>query len=168
MRSRLHGIITALVLLLAAPVPAQEEVTRGAVTNLPIPRYVSIKASEANVRRGPSLSHRIDWVFQRRHLPVQITAEYGHWRRVRDIEGAGGWIHYSLLSGARYVLVTDDQAPLRRAPEPDARIVARAEAGVVARLGDCKPNWCEVTADHLTGWVKKERIWGVDPDEIRD
>ncbi|MBD3625007.1 MAG: aspartyl-trna synthetase, partial [Rhodobacteraceae bacterium] len=95
MRSRLHGIITALVLLLAAPAPAQEAVTRGAVTNLPIPRYVSIKASEANVRRGPSLSHRIDWVFQRRHLPVQITAESGHWRRARDFAGPGRWLHYS-------------------------------------------------------------------------
>ena len=153
----------------AAPLPPdQMALGLGPVTDLQLPRYVSIKVSEANVRRGPSLSHRIDWVFQRRHLPVQITAEYGNWRRVRDIEGAGGWIHYSLLSGARYVLVTEDKAPLRRRPEPDARPVAQAEAGVVARLGDCTADWCEITADRLSGWVLKAHLWGVDADEIRD
>ncbi|MHA3980020.1 SH3 domain-containing protein [Halovulum sp. GXIMD14794] len=170
MRRGARPLIAALAALLsmAAAAPAQQEGAPGPVTNLPIPRYVSIKTSEANVRRGPSLSHRIDWVFQRRHLPVQITAEYGHWRRVRDIEGAGGWVHYSLLSGARYVLVTEDQAALRRRPDPDAQPVARAEAGVVARLGDCEREWCEITADRLTGWVRKSDLWGVDPDEIRD
>jgi SH3-like domain-containing protein len=66
---------------------------RGPVTGLPLPRYVSLKASEANVRRGPSLTHRIDWVFKRRDMPLRITAEFGHWRRVEDRDGAGGWVH---------------------------------------------------------------------------
>ena len=65
----------------------------GSVTNLPLPRYVSMKASEGNARRGPSLSHRIDWVFKRRHMPLRITAEHGHWRRVEDRDGMGGWVH---------------------------------------------------------------------------
>ena len=133
----------------------------GGAANLPIPRFVSIKASEANVRRGPGLSHRIDWVFKRRHLPVEVTAEFGHWRRVRDIEGAGGWVHYSLLSGARYVLVTSDFAPLHRKPSPEARQVARAEAGVVARLGDCTAGWCKIVADRTSGWARQEDLWGV-------
>ncbi len=63
----------------------------GRVTNLPVSRYVSLKAKKANVRRGPGLSYRIDWVFQRRNMPLQITAEYGHWRRVVDRDGEGGW-----------------------------------------------------------------------------
>lgn len=170
MRTGARSFLPALAALLcvALPAPAQQEGTSGPVTSLPIPRYVSIKTSEANVRRGPSLNHRIDWVFQRRHMPVQITAEYGHWRRVRDIEGAGGWVHYSLLSGARYVLVTEDQAALRRKPNPDAQPVALAEAGVVARLGDCLPDWCEISADRLTGWIAKDSVWGVDADEVRD
>ncbi|NNF73231.1 MAG: aspartyl-trna synthetase, partial [Rhodobacteraceae bacterium] len=87
---------------------ALAEQTRGPVTNLPLPRFVSLKASEGNVRRGPSLSHRIDWVFTRRDMPLEITGEYGHWRRVRDRDGAGGWMHYSLLSGARTVIVAQD------------------------------------------------------------
>ena len=159
-------LAVAIAILVAIPSGAEE--TRGPVTNLPLPRFVSIKASEANVRRGPSLSHRIDWVFKRRHLPVEVTAEYGHWRRVRDIDGAGGWVHYSLLSGVRYVLVTAEDAPLLRDPKPGAQLAARAESGVVARLGDCLPDWCRVTAEGISGWIAKADIWGVGADEIRE
>jgi SH3-like domain-containing protein len=163
----IRGPIAALLLsfILTAGVAAQEI---GRETNLPIPRFVSIKAAEANVRRGPSLTHRIDWVFQRRHLPVEVTAEYGNWRRVRDIEGAGGWVHYSLLSGARYVLVTTDQAGMFADPDPSSRQLAKVEAGVVARLGDCDPEWCEVTADRTSGWMRKADVWGVTKDEVHD
>ena len=62
----------------------------GPETNLPVPRFVSLRAHEANVRRGPSLSHRIDWIFKRRDMPLQVIAEYGHWRRVIDRDGQGG------------------------------------------------------------------------------
>ena len=64
----------------------------GCVTNLPLPRYVSLKGSEGNARRGPGLTHRIDWVFTRAGMPLKITAEYENWRRVEDNEGAGGWV----------------------------------------------------------------------------
>jgi SH3-like domain-containing protein len=141
---------------------------RGPVTNLPLPRYVSLKASEGNVRRGPSLQHRIDWVYRRRAMPLQITAEFGHWRRVRDRDGAGGWVHYSLLSGVRTVLVEQDMVALRHRPEPGARVLARAEAGVVARLGRCLPAWCRITAGGQGGWVPKAALWGVGPGELRD
>lgn len=151
----------------AAPLFAQES-GFGSQTSLPIPRYVSIKSAEANVRRGPSLSHRIDWVFKRRHLPVQITAEHGHWRRIRDMEGAGGWVHYSLLSGARYVVVTGSSVPLKRKPEEAETTNAVAETGVIGKLGDCNANWCEVTADGFSGWVQKSQLWGVQANELRD
>ena len=83
-------MIAAVVLVaLASSVGAAE---RGPVTNLPMPRYVSLKADEGNARRGPSLSHRIDWVFTRRDMPLEVTAEYGHWRRVQDRDGQGGWV----------------------------------------------------------------------------
>lgn len=161
----MRAIALLLSIFLATSALAQD---RGRVTNLPLPRFVSIKAGEANVRRGPSLTHRIDWVFQRRHMPVQITAEYGHWRRVRDREGAGGWIHYSLLSGVRYVELTGQQVALHREPKSDSLLVAKAEPGVIAKLGDCNPVWCRVTADGISGWVTKDLLWGVEGGEIRD
>ena len=150
---------------LSLPAAAAE---RGKVTNLPLPRFVSLKAAEGNVRRGPSLTHRIDWVFKRRDMPLVITDEFGHWRRVEDRDGAGGWMHYSLLSGVRTVIVEEDMAALRMKPDPEAPVNARAEAGVIAELGDCLAAWCRIEADGHRGWVEKSALWGVGTDEIRD
>ena len=162
-----QGITIGLLagLLWASAASATE---RGKVTNLPIPRYVSLKAEEGNVRRGPSLSHRIDWVFTRRNMPLQVTGEYGHWRRVQDREGLGGWVHYSLLSGVRHVIVSSDLTALRLKPAADAAVNAYAEAGVVARLEDCTLDWCRITASGSKGWVEKKAIWGVGPGEVRN
>lgn len=147
---------------------SRAEPARGAVTNLPLPRYVSLKGNEGNARRGPSLSHRIDWVFRHAGMPLRVVAEFGHWRRVEDRDGAGGWVHYALLSGVRTALVTTDMLELRARPNPDADIVARAEAGAILRLNECNPGWCRVSGGGQRGWVPKTAIWGVDADEIRD
>ncbi len=142
--------------------------TLGPVTNMPLPRYVSMKASEGNVRRGPSLTHRIDWVFTRRDMPLQITAGHGHWRRVEDREGQGGWVHYSLLSGVRTVIVEQDMLSLHVRPDPTAPIAAALEVGVIGRLGECGPEWCFVRSGGFKGWAPKVRLWGVGPTELRD
>lgn len=158
-------------LFAAAPGAAQQAAAgpeRGPETNLPLPRYVSLKSSEGNARRGPSLSHRIDWVFRHNGMPLRVTAEYGNWRRVEDREGAGGWVHYSLLSGVRTVTIAAEVADLRMRPDPAAPVVARAEVGAIARLGDCLPDWCRISAPGAQGWVPKTVIWGVDPDELRE
>lgn len=157
--------VFAVALLVAAGAVAQE---RGSETNLPLPRFVSLKAGEGNVRRGPSLSHKIDWVFKRRNMPLEITDEFGHWRRVRDKDGAGGWVHYALLSGARTVIVDQDLLPLYAKPDAGAQVNAHIEAGVVARLGECGANWCRLTADGLKGWAQKKALWGVAAGEMRE
>lgn len=149
-------------------VQASGDVQRGAVTNLPLPRYVSLKGNEGNARRGPSLSHRIDWVFRHAGMPLRVVAEFGHWRRVEDKDGMGGWVHYALLSGVRTALVDAEMAELRSRPDPEADIVARAETGAILKLGECRPFWCRVSGAGLRGWVPKNSIWGVDPNEIRE
>ncbi len=162
-------LITILVACLAmASATMANAVERGKVTNLPLPRFVSLKAEEGNVRRGPSLSHRIDWVFKHRNMPLRVIGEHGHWRRVQDRDGQGGWVHYSLLSGARHVIVERDLTPLRTKPGAQAEVNAYAEMGVVARLGSCELDWCKITASGKRGWVAKSAIWGVQPEEIRD
>ncbi|WP_425071639.1 SH3 domain-containing protein [Sagittula sp. S175] len=165
-----HLATACIALILAAtsaPISALAA-ERGSVTNLPIPRYVSMKAAEGNVRRGPSLSHRIDWVYTRRDMPLEVTAEYGHWRRVRDRDGAGGWVHYSLLSGVRTVIVEEDMLSLYARPSRDSQVNARLELGVIARLGECGVDWCQLTTGGYKGWAPKAALWGVAPDEIRD
>ncbi len=162
---RLVGVVVAAVFTASV---AAAEVKRGPVTNLPMPRYVSLKASKANVRRGPSLTHRIDWIFKRRDMPLVVTAEHGHWRRVQDRDGAGGWVHYSLLSGNRTVIVKADMLPLNVRPEPNTAIAAQLELGVVAELGKCSTEWCRISAGGYKGWARKDDIWGVAADEVRE
>ena len=169
-RSQFSGAFRLFWILLAtlAVVGAAQARERGPVTNLPLPRYVSMKATEGNVRRGPSLTHRIDWVFKRRDMPLRVTAEHGHWRRVEDRDGMGGWVHYSLLSGVRTVIVQKDMLTLHTRPEPIAPVTAALEAGVIARLGKCGPEWCRLSAGGYRGWAPKSRLWGVSAEELRD
>lgn len=159
------SLCIAVILCCGVPAAAQE---RGPVTNLPLPRFVSLKANEGNIRRGPSLTHRIDWVFTRRDLPLEITAEHGHWRRVRDRDGVGGWIHYSLLSGTRTVIVETDLLDLHAQPDPASEVLARLERGVIARIDKCAPDWCRLSADGYRGWSPKSHLWGVKPTEVLD
>jgi len=146
-----------------APAAAAEEL--GPETNLPMPRYVSLRANEVNVRRGPGLEYRIDWVFQRAGLPVRVIDEYGHWRRITDSDDAGGWVYHALLSSRRMALVTAAQTTFRAAPDETAAPVAHAEQGVVAHMLECRPLWCRLAAACSEGWVPKTEIWGVDLEE---
>jgi SH3-like domain-containing protein len=171
---KLAGIVVLSVSLmspfpaLADPLSEGAQGTLGPVTNLPLPRYVSLKTDEGNVRRGPSKKNRVDWVFVHENMPLKITAEYENWRRVEDADGQGGWIHYSLLSGVRTVLVEAEKLNLLRKPKPGAATRAVAERGVVARLGDCIPDWCEISSQGYSGWARKSDLWGVDEEEIRE
>ncbi len=160
-------IVLAVVLVPAEFVQSNEPLV-GSVTNLPIPRYVSMKALRANVRRGPSMRQRIDWVYTHQNLPLKITAEHGHWRQVQDRDGQGGWIHYALLSGVRTVIVESERLQAYTQPDPDAAIVAIFKQGVIANLGECNLKWCYLSVDGYRGWALKSDLWGVDADEIRE
>ena len=137
----------------------------GPETNLPLPRFVSLKSNEANIRRGPGLTHRIDWVFLRKGMPLEVVAEHGHWRKVRDVDDATGWVHHALLRGARSAVVTAERAVLRRDPDAKAKQVALAEPGVIFAVNACAANWCEVRKDGFEGWVETSQIWGAAPGE---
>ena len=150
----------------AKPAEPARDPNRGSVTNLPLPRYVSLKGNEGNARRGPGRSHRIDWVFTRAGMPLRITAEHEHWRRVEDAEGAGGWVHYALLSGVRSVLVASELADVHSRPQDGAAVEFRAERNVVGWVQECQPDWCRIRFDGERGWVRKTDLWGVEPGEI--
>ncbi len=148
----------------AAPAPNLPAI--GPVTKQPLPRFVSLKGGEGNARRGPGLTHRIDWVFTTKGTPLRVVAEYENWRKVEDFEGLGGWVHFTLLSVSRTVIITADMAPFHKLPDPNAPIAFQAERGVLARLLECQINWCRVNADGEKGWAPKSVMWGVGPDEV--
>ena len=158
----------ALYLALATRAPlawGQEEGQYGVETDLPA-IDVSLKGNEGNARRGPGLTHRIDWVFTKPGMPLRITAEHEHWRRVEDNEGMGGWVHYALLSGVRTVLVTTDMAEFHATSDPTSQVAYQAELGVVGKLLECNSNWCRISVEGEKGWIEKTSLWGVDPDEL--
>jgi len=153
MFARMAAATLAAILGVAAAVAGEEAGRLGPETNLPIPRYVSLDAGKVNMRRGPGLDYRKDWVYHRRGLPVRVVDEYGHWRRVVDSDDVGGWVYHALLSGRRTALVTAPLATLRRRPGAGAAPVARAEQGVIVRLGECEGAWCRVEARGVEGWI---------------
>ena len=120
-------------------------------TGLPVPRFVSVRADEVNVRTGPGVRYPIDWVFVRKDMPVEIVDEYDTWRRIRDWKGTSGWVHQSMLSGNRTVMVSGGVGDLHRRAAPDAPVVARSEPGVVGDLLTCESEWCEVQIDDYRG-----------------
>lgn len=145
-----------------------QEIQRGQVTNLPIPRYVSLKTNEANARRGPSLSHKIDWIYKRQNMPLEIYAEYENWRRVRDFEGLGGWVHYTLLSGKRYVLIKNELLEMRLLPSMESQVIAKVPQFNIANLDKCNKDWCRIIDNGYKGWVQKSEIWGVYNNETKN
>jgi SH3-like domain-containing protein len=154
----MRTVLILLACLLCANGALAQDI--GRETGFPIPRFVSLKAQTANIRRGPGLDHRIDWVFQRRGMPLRVVAEYDVWRKVEDIDGEGGWIHATLISGTRTVIVTEDISLLER-PDPRGRAVAHIEAQVVAQLEGCEDEWCSVSVDDVQGWAVRRVFWGV-------
>jgi SH3-like domain-containing protein len=138
-------------------------------SGLPLPRYVSLKSDHVNVRAGPTKDNDVAWVYTRSGLPVEITAEFENWRRVRDSEGAEGWVYHSLLSGRRTAVITmktkDDLASLYDRPDAKASVAARLQAGVVAQVKKCTAGWCRVTGNGFDGWIEQQRLWGVYADE---
>lgn len=152
------SITIALIFMVTTPALAKN--------NLPIPRFVSIKAAEANVRTGPSVRYPAVWVYHRRWLPVEITAEFEQWRKIRDKDGDEGWIHESLLSGRRHVFVQGDSPQvLYRLPDHKAYPLIKAEAGVMAELLECQKEWCKIDAAGNSGWIERASLWGIYPEE---
>ncbi|MDB5573109.1 MAG: aspartyl-trna synthetase [Tardiphaga sp.] len=141
-------------------------------SGLPIPRYVSLKSDHVNVRAGPTKDNDVAWVYTRSGLPVEITAEFENWRRVRDSEGAEGWVYHSLLSGRRTAVVTmktkDDLAPIYDRADLTSAVAAKLQAGVVAQVKKCVGSWCRVLGNGIDGWIEQQRQWGVYADEKVD
>lgn len=163
-------LLTAVLLLAAlaggAPAPAAaREKNPTQVTGLPVPRFVTLRSGEVNVRAGPGVRYPVEWVFTRKEMPVEITAEFDTWRRIRDWEGSEGWVHQSMLSGKRGVVVKGEQRSIRKEPAADATAVARAQPGVMGWLSKCKGEWCQVDLKGYKGWLKRGEVWGVYPDE---
>jgi SH3-like domain-containing protein len=136
-------------------------------SGLPLPRFVSLRSSEVNMRAGPGLQYPIEWVFRRLDLPVEVIAEHRTWRQVRDWQGTTGWIHERMLSGRRTQIVTRDTGQLRSSSQPASPVVAIAEEGTIGRLLECPKGapQCLVRIDDHEGWLARTAFWGIHEGE---
>jgi SH3-like domain-containing protein len=137
-------------------------------TTLPLPRFVSLRADKVNLRTGPGVQYPVEWVYQRQNLPVEIIAEYYTWRKIRDWQSTQGWIHQSMLSGRRTVVITGKQRTLRSSADAKSQPVAEIEAAAIVHLDNCPSGggWCLVKAESLKGWLRKVEFWGAYRDEV--
>ena len=144
----------------------------GSVSGLPVPRFVSLKSDRVNVRSGPNKDQDVRWVYTRVGMPVEVTAEFENWRRIRDWEGAEGWVYHSLLSGKRSAVVVptlkNDLVPLYESPDAKSSETARLQSGVLGVLKSCNGTWCKFAGKNFEGWIRQERLWGAYPNEKVD
>jgi SH3-like domain-containing protein len=162
----LHSLIrgaalAAMILLLPLAAPIAQEPRKP-------PYFLSLGASEVNLRTGPGVRYPIDWVYRRRALPVEVIGVFDHWRQIRDWQGTEGWVHQNMLSQRRTVIVTGERRQLRREPGPQSSALATVEPGVVGTLRSCSGDWCEVEIGGSRGWLARQEFWGTYPAEAID
>jgi SH3-like domain-containing protein len=164
---QLRFFLTILCLFVVTPaLPAEQQTQIGPVSRLPIPRFVSLKSDRVNLHEGPSKDHRTMWVYERAGLPVEITAEFETWRKIRDSEGTEGWVLHSLLSGRRTALVAPwKKEPLLLFAKDHTTPLAKLSPNVVTNLRGCDGTWCRVSGPDFDGYMQQENLWGVYPGE---
>ena len=139
----------------------------GPVTNLELPRYVSLKSDEVNLRVGPSINYPIQIKYIQINLPVEIIDEFDVWRKVKDHKNNIGWLHKSLIKGERFVLIKGKKEISKKIyNRPNGQVIGIVGDNNIFNLDACLINWCYVSHKDLKGWISKEFIWGVYEREI--
>lgn len=156
--------LTVSLLTAALAQPTQAQVSG---SGLPLPRFVSLRAGEVNLRTGPGVQYPVDWVYRKSGLPVEVVAEYKTWRKIRDWDGAQGWVHQTMLSAARAFIVSGATRRVLSKPDAGARPLAYVQPGVVGQLLSCPgaTEYCRVQVDGYEGWMARADFWGVNNGE---
>lgn len=143
-----------------------------------VAHFSSIKSSEVNVRKGPNVRYGIDWIYKKKGEPVEVIAEFEHWNRIRDIDGDEGWVKSVMLSKKRTAIIIttipknikqskDNKlfVSLYRKPDNNSNIFAKIEYSKRVYLEECQKEWCKIKVSDVSGWIKKQYLWGVHANE---
>jgi SH3-like domain-containing protein len=147
----------------------------GSVTGLPLPRFVALKSSDINLRKGPGTSFPIAWKFRYKGYPMMVTAEFENWRKLEDKDGQGGWVHENFITGYRNAIVIGNQYRVNnqtykkqtnelvifRYPDENSYPMLRIQFGGMAKVKKCQHEWCQLKTPLGTGWARKSNLWGV-------
>ena len=139
----------------------------GKETGLEIPRYVSLKSDDANIRVGPSMNYPIEIKYIIKNYPLKVLDEYEEWRKVEDFTQNIGWIHKSLITGTRTgIVLSNENKNIELLNTLDGNIIGEIGKGNIVYLEKCKIDWCLISAENFKGWIHKKNIWGVKRNEI--
>ena len=135
------------------------------------PYFGALKADEVHVRKGPGRDYDILWTYRSLGLPVEVTAQHEHWRRIRDSGGSEGWVYFRLITALRMALIAPWQKKkgtisLQKSASGGSAVVARLEPGVQVLVKTCTGASCLVTVGGFKGWIAQKKLWGVYPGEI--
>ena len=139
----------------------------GKETGLEIPRYISLKSNDANIRVGPSKNYPIEIKYIKNNFPLKVLEEYEDWRKVEDFQKNFGWIHKSLISGIRTgIVLSNDNKTIKLLNTLNGNVIGEIGSGNIVFLEKCKIDWCLVSFGDYRGWIDKKNIWGVQEKEI--
>ena len=82
---------------------------KGPITGLDLPRFISLKSNDSNVRVGPSKNYPILRKYIVKNYPLKIIEEYDDWRKIIDFQNNTGWVHKSIIKGERYGIIISEK-----------------------------------------------------------
>jgi SH3-like domain-containing protein len=139
-------LILFLVNLLTQPLNAQEN-------------FLSLKKNTVNVRYGPSFDSEIKYIYKKKNLPVRLIDKKGNFRRIIDLKNNSGWIHVSQLKRLNSIIILEDKVLFKKSSNY-SQPIARLEKGRLLLIKKCEDNWCNITTNGYSGWIKNKNIWG--------
>ena len=124
--------------------------------------YKAIEPAAAILYDTPSTKGRKLFLL-RKFTPVEVIVAVEGFVKVREPEGAIGWVEKKALVDRRQVIVTVAKAQVRAEASTDSAPVFEAEKGVALELVDPpKDGWAKVK--HLSGqvgMVRVTQVWGL-------
>ena len=140
--------------------------TLGQSTGYKLPRFVSTKSDESNLRVGANLDYPRLLTYRVKNFPLKIIDEYEIWRKVIDIDGNQGWMHKSLLQSNRYgIIKTAHEQGVQIYNKPEGVIVGKIGNRNIIKINKCFNLWCHISLNRHQGWINKINIWGVHVNE---
>ena len=167
MVNRITAYIKIIILILFLFISLNNYAETGSVTGFELPRFVSLKSNDVNLRVGPSVNYPIKLKYIQKNLPIEIIDEFDVWRKIQDHENNIGWIHKSLIKGDRFILTLNDNKNVKNIyNRPNGKSVGLIKNNNIIKLENCLIDWCKISHIDISGWISKDYIWGVYKNDI--
>ncbi len=122
-------------------------------------QMVAVQNENVNMRSGPSTKSKVLWKLGT-GFPLKVIQRSGSWYKVRDFEGASGWIHRSVVNSSGHMIVKKRKINIRNRPNTRSKVVAKANYGVVFKTLKKTKGWVKVRHGDIVGWIKQTLLWG--------